>query len=49
MQLAAWVILCGGFALSFRSRPAVSLVAILTLWFLVPTVGSPLITGQPAP
>ncbi|NOJ60748.1 hypothetical protein [Arthrobacter sp. 260] len=47
MQLAAWVILCGGFALSFRSRPAVSLVAILTLWFLVPTVGSPLITGQP--
>lgn len=46
MQLAAWVILCGGFALSFRNRPAVSLIAILTLWFLVPTVGSPLITGQ---
>lgn len=47
MQLAAWIVACGVFAIGFRQRPAVSLVAVLALWFLVPTVGSPLITGQP--
>lgn len=46
MQLAAWGGLCLVFAVLMRNRPLVCVVFVLSLWFLVPAVGSPLITGQ---
>lgn len=45
VRLALWVVCCFGFAWLFRWRIRWAFAAVLGLWMLVPTVGSPLITG----
>ncbi|WP_120522815.1 hypothetical protein [Arthrobacter celericrescens] len=45
VRLALWVLCCFGFAWLFRRRIRWVIAAVLGLWMLVPTVGSPLITG----
>lgn len=46
LQLGLWIILCGTAAVALKHRPFILIAAVLALMFLVPTVGSPLITGQ---
>lgn len=46
MQLALWIGLCVTGSVLLRSRPRVLLAGVLTLWFLVPAVGSSVITGE---
>lgn len=46
LQLGLWIAVCGTAAVAFRRRPFILVTAILALMFFVPTVGSPLITGQ---
>ncbi|MFD5277267.1 hypothetical protein ACFWIX_06855 [Pseudarthrobacter sp. NPDC058362] len=48
LQLALWIGLCVVGSILLRSRPRVLLAAVLTLWFLVPAVGNPVVTGEPA-
>ncbi|MHA7269818.1 hypothetical protein [Arthrobacter sp. HLT1-20] len=48
LQLGLWIGLCGAAAFGLRRKPFILVVAALALMFLVPTVGSPLITGQSA-
>ena len=45
VRLALWVVCCFGFAWLFRRRIRWAFAVVLGLWMLVPTVGSPLITG----
>ncbi|WP_115790090.1 hypothetical protein [Arthrobacter silvisoli] len=45
VRLALWIVCCFGFAWLFRRRIRWVFAAVLGLWMLVPTVGSPLITG----
>ncbi|OFI38950.1 hypothetical protein BIU82_16740 [Arthrobacter sp. SW1] len=45
VRLALWIVCCFGFAWLFRWRIRWVFAAVLGLWMLVPTVGSPLITG----
>jgi O-Antigen ligase len=45
VRLALWIVCCFGFAWLFRWRIRWAFAAVLGLWMLVPTVGSPLITG----
>lgn len=46
LQLGLWIVVCATAAIALRRRLFVLVVAVLVLMFLVPTVGSPLITGQ---
>lgn len=46
LQLGLWIACCGAAAVVLRRRPFVLVAAVLALMFLVPTVGSPLLTGQ---
>ncbi|MHA7304963.1 hypothetical protein ACX80E_06925 [Arthrobacter sp. TMN-49] len=48
LQLGLWIGLCGAAAFVLRRKPFILVVAVLALMFFVPTVGSPLITGQSA-
>src|SRR4029453_9903896 len=48
MQLGIWIGLCVAGAFLLRSRPRITIAAVLFLWFLVPTVGSSMITGIPS-
>lgn len=45
MQLPLWIGLCLTAAFLFRTRVRVLLGAVLCLWFLVPSVGSSVLTG----
>ncbi len=44
MQLALWIALCVAVAFTLRRRIRLAAAAVLALWFLVPVVGSQLIT-----
>lgn len=45
MQLGLWIGLCLAAGFALRTRPRVTVGAVLALWFLVPAVGSSVITG----
>lgn len=46
VQLGAWIAICTVASVGLRRKPFVLVVVVLVLMFLVPTVGSSLITGQ---
>ncbi|MGK9146003.1 hypothetical protein KXS11_00035 [Plantibacter flavus] len=47
-QLLVWILVCVALALILRNRPIVSVGLAISLWFLVPTVGGYVLTGQNA-
>ncbi|KQR02302.1 hypothetical protein ASF72_11870 [Arthrobacter sp. Leaf141] len=48
MQLGLWIGLCFATAFLLRSRPRILVGSVLALWFLVPAVGSQVVTGVPS-
>lgn len=45
VQLAAWLLVCLAFAYATRHRPIVSVVAVVGLWVLVPSIAGSILTG----
>jgi hypothetical protein len=46
VQLVAWIVVCVALSYATRRRPVASLIAILSLWILVPSVAGSLVTGR---
>lgn len=45
-QLILWILVCLAVALVLRNRPMMSVALAVSLWFLVPTIGGYVLTGQ---